>query len=95
MCNNDERLINSCIISGVIIFLLLLIASVFILLFSNSNNIKIKTETNVMGIISIITLSLAFFIIVFILFHRYCLEPFHPNSTNEMNEIIVEGNSSL
>jgi len=48
-----------------------------------------------MGVISIVILSSAFSIIVFILFHRYCLEPFRPIPVNELSEIIVEGNSSL
>jgi len=95
MCN-DDRLVNSCIISGVIIFLVLSAGSIFILLFPGShNNIKLKNEPNIMGVISIVILSSAFSIIVFILFHRYCLEPFRPIPVNELSEIIVEGNSSL
>lgn len=96
MCNNNERLINSCIISGVIIFLVILSGSIFILIFSNSNKIKTDANTDIITIVSIAILSLAFLISVIIVIRKCFIDSFQNETEPDiLDEVIVEGNSSL
>lgn len=101
--SQSDRIINTCILICNIIFVIVLVGSIGVyILFDPTRKIKPQNETNVMGVISIIILSIAFLTTVVIIVNKYCITTTLPrinvslNNGNEiLDEVVVEGNYAL